>query len=231
MAASLDTERAGPVDTQTHPGIIRLTHWINALAMLIMIGSGWRIYNWHPIFPFQFPVMFTFGGEVLLSRAVHDEDGLSGAIQWHLLGMWILAINFLVYLSYGITSGHFRRDFFPLKPRAILGDFVAALRFRLAHRLGHYNAVQKAAYVGVLAAILLTILSGLSIWKPVQLQALTWLFGGFDNARIVHFAGMAAIVGFIVVHLALTFLVPKTLVSMIVGKASSPAHPPKGGAR
>jgi len=224
MTASLEREDEGAVDTQTHPRIVRATHWINALAMLIMVGSGWRIYNWHPIFPFHFPVMFTFGGDVWTSRAVHDEDGLAGAIQWHLLGMWILVLNFIVYLAYGFVSGHFRRDFFPLRPRAILKDFVAALRFRLAHRLGQYNAVQKAAYVGVLAAILLTILSGLSIWKPVQLQWLAWIFGGFDNARIVHFCGMAAIVGFVVVHLALTFLVPKTLVSMILGKASSPAH-------
>ena len=137
--------------------------------------------------------------------------------------MWLLVVNFAVYLAYGFASGHFRRDFLPLGPRAVLADFVAALRFRLAHRLGHYNAVQKAAYVGVLAAMLLTVLSGLSIWKPTQFQELTWLFGGFDNARVVHFLGMAAIVAFILVHLALVILVPKTLVAMIVGKTSGAA--------
>jgi thiosulfate reductase cytochrome b subunit len=136
----------------------------------------------------------------------------------------VLVLNLIVYLVVGVVSGHFRRDFLPLRPGAFLHDFVAALRFRLDHRLGQYNAVQKAFYWGVLAALLVTILSGLSIWKPVQLQELTWLFGGYEFARVVHFWGMAAIVAFLAVHIALTILVPKTLVAMIVGRASSSAH-------
>ena len=210
-------------DVQTHSRVVRVTHWLNAVAILIMIGSGWRIYNWQPILPFHFPVAVTLGGEVSYSEAVHNEDGLAGALQWHFAGMWLLVVNFVVYLVYGFASGHFRRDFLPLGPRAVLADFMAALRFRLVHRFGQYNAVQKAAYVGVLAAILLTVLSGLSIWKPTQFQELTWLFGGFDNARIVHFLGMSAIVLFILVHLTLVILVPKTLVAMIVGKTLAPA--------
>ena len=222
MTAQAPTGR-GQEDVQTHSRIVRATHWLNSAAMLIMIGSGWRIYNWEPILPFHFPVAFTLGGAESYSEAVHNEDGLAGALQWHFAGMWLLVVNFVVYLVYGFASGHFRRDFLPLGPRAVLADFMAALRFRLAHRLGHYNAVQKAAYVGVLAAILLTVLSGLSIWKPTQFQELTWLFGGFDNARVVHFLGMSAIVLFILVHLVLVVLVPKTLVAMIVGKASGRA--------
>ena len=108
---------------------------------------------------------------------------------------------------------------------------LAALRFRLDHRLGEYNAVQKIFYWGVLAAILVTILSGLSIWKPVQLQWLTWVFGGYEFARVVHFFGMAAIVAFLVVHIALTLLVPKTLVAMILGHASDTSHSRNGGQR
>ena len=211
------------VDVQHHPIIIRLTHWINAAAMLIMIGSGWRIYDWEPIFPFTFPFAITLGGNVTKSQAIHNEEGLAGALQWHFAGMWLLTINFVVYVAYGFASGHFRADFLPLSPRAILRDFAAALRFRLAHRLGHYNAVQKAAYVGVLSAIALMILSGLAIWKPTQFHGFAWFFGGFDNARIVHFFGMVAIVLFLVVHIALTALVPKTLVAMVIGDASSPA--------
>jgi thiosulfate reductase cytochrome b subunit len=212
-------------DTQNHSALVRLAHWGNALAMLIMIGSGWRIYDWDPIFPFSFPFEVTLGGDAMLSEAVHNEDGLAGALQWHFAGMWLLALCFLVYVGYGFGSGHFRRNFFPLDARAIVRDFGAALRFRLVHRLGHYNAVQKAAYIAVLAAIAAMILSGLAIWKPTQFRELAWLFGGFDNARIVHFLGMCAIALFIVVHLALTLLVPKTLVAMIFGRASSPAAP------
>ena len=142
--------------------------------------------------------------------------------------MWLLAVSFAIYIVHGIGSGRFRRHFLPLEPRAILRDFTAALRFRLVHRLGSYNAVQKAAYVGALSAIALMIASGLAIWKPTQFRELTWLLGGFDNARIVHFLGMAGIVLFLVVHLALTLLVPKTLVAMIMGRASSVSAPSVG---
>ena len=135
---------------------------------------------------------------------------------------------FLAFVIVGFASGHFRRDFLPLSPRAFVRDLWAALRFKLDHRLGEYNAVQKVLYCGVLAAILLTILSGLSIWKPVQLKWLTWLFGGYEFARVVHFFGMAAIVGFLVVHVLLTILVPKTFVAMALGRVPGAAHPPEG---
>jgi thiosulfate reductase cytochrome b subunit len=218
-----------PLDMQRHPLIVRLTHWLNALAMFVMVGSGWRIYDYYPALPidFGFPYAYTLGGDLSVSEALHSEDGLANALGWHFAGMWLLVVNFVIYLGYGFLSGHFRRDFLPVRPRAVLRDFLDALRFRLDHRLGHYNAVQKSFYWGVLIAILVTILSGLSIWKPVQLQELTWLFGGYEAARVVHFFGMAAIVGFLVVHVALTVLVPKTLVAMVLGRASSPApaHP------
>ena len=202
-------------------------HWINAAAILVMIGSGWRIYDYYPALPldFGFPYDWTLGGDMALSEALHNEDGLANALAWHFAAMWVLVLNFLAYLIVGVASGHFRRDFLPLSVGAFARDFFAAQRFRLEHRLGTYNAVQKVFYWGVLAAIVVTILSGLSIWKPVQLKELTWLFGGYEFARIVHFFGMAAIVVFLVVHIALTILVPKTLVAMIVGRASSAPRP------
>jgi thiosulfate reductase cytochrome b subunit len=135
--------------------------------------------------------------------------------------MWLLTINGIVYLAYGILSGHFRRVLFPVGPKAVLRDALAALQFRLPHRLGAYNAVQKALYLGVLAAGVIMVLSGLAIWKPAQFQELTWLFGGFDAARVVHFLGMAAIVLFLIVHIALVVIVPKTLPPMITGRASA----------
>ena len=208
-------------------------HWVNALAILVMIGSGWRIYDYYPALPidFGFPYDWTLGGDLSLSEAINNEDGLANALLWHFGAMWVLVLNYLAYLMVGFASGHFRRDFLPLSVGAFARDFVAALRFRLDHRLGEYNAVQKLFYWGVLAAILVTILSGLSIWKPVQLKELTWLFGGDEFARVVHFFSMAAIVVFLVVHIALTILVPKTLVAMIVGRASSAPRPQKGGPR
>jgi thiosulfate reductase cytochrome b subunit len=213
-------------EVQHHPLVVRITHWLTALAMLVMIGSGWRIYDFYPALPgdFQFRPDFTLGGEYTASEALHNEDGLANALGWHFAGMWLLVLSLAVYVTYGIVSGHFRRGFLPIWPRDLLHDFIAAVRFRLTHRLGTYNAVQKTFYCGVLLAILVMILSGLGIWKPVQFRELTWLFGGYEAARVVHFLGMAAIVGFLVVHVALTILVPKTLVAIIFGRASSPAH-------
>ena len=124
----------------------------------------------------------------------------------------------------GISAGISCRSRWEL----FLATFLRHCAASLGHQLGEYNAVQKVFYWGVLAAILVTILSGLSIWKPVQLQWLTWLFGGYEFARVVHFFGMAAIVGFLVVHLSLTALVPKTLVAMVVGRASDTPHPREG---
>ena len=190
-----------------HSRIVRVTHWVNALAMLIMIGSGWRIYNASPLFEgFIFPRDITLGG------------WLGGGLQWHFAGMWLLVGNGLVYVASGLLTGHFRRDFLPLRPREIARDFVAALRFRLPHVAGRYNAVQRLMYAGVLLLSILVVLSGLSIWKPVQFQELTALFGGYEGGRLVHFAAMAGIVGFIVVHLALVALVPRTLPTMIIGR-------------
>jgi thiosulfate reductase cytochrome b subunit len=205
-----------------HPLTVRITHWLNALAVFIMIASGWRIYNSDPIFAFYFPVELTLGGSYDGSVDIHNEDGLAGALQWHFAGMWLLAVNGIVYVIYGILSGHFRRTMLPVGPRAILRDAVAALKFQLPHRLGVYNAVQKTLYLGVITTGVIMVLSGLAIWKPGQFQELTWMFGGFDLARVIHFLGMVGIVLFLIVHIALVIIVPKTLPTMITGRA--PAH-------
>ena len=190
---------------RAHPAIVRLTHWTAAAAMICMIMSGWRIYNASPILPFMFPEWATLGG------------WLGGALNWHFAAMWALIGAGFVYLVYGVVSGHFLRDIRPAGPRAVLRDMVAALTLRLTHREGHYNAVQRLLYTGVLVVVVLTVTSGLSMWKPVQLGWLSWIFGGYAVARVIHFAMMAAIVCFIVVHLALVVLVPSTLRSMITG--------------
>jgi thiosulfate reductase cytochrome b subunit len=190
-----------------HPGWVRLTHWINAIAMLVMIGSGWRIFNASPLFDFAFPPAFTLGG------------WLAGALLWHFAAMWVLAVNGLVYLALGFATGRFRRKLLPITPRAVIADAAAALTFRLSHQdISVYNAVQKLLYAGVIVCAAVIVLSGVAIWKPVQFQELTALFGGYDAARWVHFAMMAAIVGFLVVHVSLALLVPKSLRAMVAGR-------------
>jgi thiosulfate reductase cytochrome b subunit len=190
-----------------HPLWVRVTHWLNALAMIVMIGSGWQIYNASPIFAFTFPRSITLGG------------WLAGGIMWHFAAMWRLVGNGLIYLAMGIASGRFRRKLLPISFSGILHDIKDALTFHLAHEdLSVYNYVQRLLYLGVIFAGIVVVLSGLSIWKPMQLQELTALFGGYDNARIVHFLAMATIVGFLVVHVLLAILVPKSLKAMIVGR-------------
>ena len=198
---------ATPAGEIIHPLWVRVTHWVNAFAMVVMIGSGWEIYNASPLFGFTYPKSITLGG------------WLAGALLWHFAAMWLLAVNGLAYIALGLATGRFRRKLFPLRPGEVIADAGAALRGKLAHDdLSVYNAVQKLLYLGVILAGIVIVLSGLSIWKPVQLQELTALFGGYDAARYVHFFTMAAIVGFVVIHVVMAFLVPKSLRAMITGR-------------
>jgi thiosulfate reductase cytochrome b subunit len=194
-----------------HPLVVRITHWINVLAMSIMILSGWRIYNASPLFGFRFPRDLTLGG------------WLGGALQWHFAAMWILALNGIAYLAYGLLRGHFKASFLPLSPRSVWQEFRNALRGSITHELGVYNAVQRAAYVGVIGVIVALVLSGLAIWKPVQFQELAALMGGFEGARWVHFIAMSLVAAFILVHITMVALVPRTFLPMLTGHAKTSA--------
>lgn len=190
-----------------HPMWLRICHWLNALAMLVMVASGWRIYNASPLFNFTFPAELTLGG------------WLGGALQWHFAGMWLFGINGVVYLLINIFSGRLKRKFWPLSPRELIKDFVAALRGKLAHEdLSHYNTVQKLAYLFVIFDGIILVCSGLVVWKSVQFPLLRELLGGYDNARFIHFYAMSGMVGFVVIHLIMVALVPKTLLAMLRGR-------------
>jgi thiosulfate reductase cytochrome b subunit len=206
-AVTSGTSASSPKGRVIHPWWVRITHWINAVAMVVMIMSGWQIYNASPIFDFSFPKAITLGG------------WLAGGIMWHFAAMWLLVVNGLVYLALGIATGRFRMKLFPIRLRDVIFDVKEALTFHLSHEdLSVYNSVQRLLYLGVILAGVVVVLSGLSIWKPIQLQELTALFGGYENARIVHFLAMSAIVGFLVVHVLLALLVPKSLRAMIIGR-------------
>jgi thiosulfate reductase cytochrome b subunit len=190
-----------------HPLVVRVTHWVNAFAILIMVLSGWRIYDASPLFGFSFPKSVTLGG------------WLAGALQWHFAAMWLLVINGTVYVSYGILSGHFKRKLLPLSPATVMRDLGAALRGKLAHQdLRIYNAAQRAAYLGVLVIGVVLVLSGLVIWKPVQFNTLSLVFGEYEGARFVHFFAMAALVSFVAIHVLMVVLVPRTLPTMFSGR-------------
>jgi thiosulfate reductase cytochrome b subunit len=189
------------------PAWVRTMHWINAFAMILMIMSGWQIYNASPLFNFRFSPSITLGG------------WLGGALLWHFAAMWILMINGLVYLITGFATGRFRRKLLPITPTGVISDVKAALTFKLGHDdLTKYNYVQKLLYAGIIVVGVVIVLSGLSIWKPVQLYYLVMLFGDYPTARYVHFICMALICLFLIVHVALALLVPKSLRAMIIGR-------------
>jgi len=189
------------------PAWVRAMHWTNAVAMILMIMSGWQIYNASPLFSFKFASTITLGG------------WLGGALLWHFAAMWLLMVNGLIYLITGFATGRFRTKLLPITPSGVLSDVKAALTFRLAHAdLSTYNYVQRMLYAGIIVVGVVIVLSGLSIWKPVQLSWLVALFGGYDWARYVHFFCMSAIVLFLIVHVALALLVPKSLRAMIIGR-------------
>jgi thiosulfate reductase cytochrome b subunit len=188
---------------------MRITHWLNALAVVVLVTSGWRIYDAAPFFPFTIPTVVTLGG------------WLGGALQWHFAAMWLLVFNGLVCLAMNIASGRLARKFFPVTPRGVLHDALAALKGQLSHADPRsYNSVQKLAYLFVMLDLVVIVLSGLVLWKSVQFPVLRDLLGGYDFARRIHFFAMAAIVAFVVVHLVMVALVPRTLLTMLRGRAS-----------
>lgn len=205
----------GQDQPRLHPLPLRTMHWTNAVAMILMISSGWAIYNDEVIFGWlHFPHWITIG------------NGPEGALQWHFLAMWILVANGIAYLAYGLRTGRFRRMLLPIRISEIIAEMRAALALKLGHDdLTRYNAVQRLLYVGIIAVIVLQVLSGLVVWKPVQFSELAYLFYSFQGARLIHFLCMVAIVGFLVVHVALALIVPKTLIAMLTGGPVVPTGP------
>ena len=196
-----------PEVVKVHPLVVRIAHWINALAILVMITSGWKIYNASPLFDFAFPDEITLGG------------WLAGALQWHFAAMWLFVLNGLIYVAYGIVSGHFRRKLLPLSPLGVLRDVGAALRGRLSHGdLTVYNAAQRAAYLALIFLLIVLVLSGLVLWKPVQFYWYGQFIGDYEGAQLLHFFAMAGVFFIVVVHIVMVVLVPRTFPSMFTGR-------------
>lgn len=205
--ASHPRHLASPGAGVIHPLWLRVTHWVDALAVAVMVASGWRIYNASPLFGFTFPDGVTMGG------------WLAGALQWHFAAMWLLAANGALYLVLNVASGRLFRRFFPVSLRGVARDALAALRGRLVHDdPRHYNQVQRAAYLFVVLDLVVLVLSGLVLWKSVQFGLLRELMGGYEAARRVHFAAMALLVAFVGLHLVMVALVPRSLRAMVVGR-------------
>jgi thiosulfate reductase cytochrome b subunit len=196
-----------PPGPPVHPGWLRVTHWVNVIAVTIMITSGWRIYNASPLFALRFPSEVTIGG------------WLGGALQWHFAGMWLLMINGLCYLAMNLVSGRLANKFFPIRSADVVNDLRAALHGTLSHAdPRHYNGIQRLAYLFVLMDLGLLVISGVVVWKSVQFPLLRELLGGYDTARLVHFVAMGVLLAFGVGHVLMVALVPRTLLTMLRGR-------------
>ena len=212
-----------------HPAALRLMHWLNAIATLLMIGSGWAIYNDNPLISWiKFPQTLILSGDPAVAFKQHGDAGFGGALSWHFAAMWLLVLNGIAYLIYGVLTGRFRRKLFPIMPKKVLVEVEKAVELKLDHSdITHYNAVQKLLYLGIIIVMILQVTAGLALWKPVQFSGLVALIGGFQGVRLVHFIGMSLICLFLLVHVALALIVPKTLVAIITGGPREPVSAAK----
>ncbi len=221
--------------TDRHHWVVRVTHWVNAVALTLMVGSGLRIFNAYPAFarkgeqfccyPFEhkaIPDILTFGG------------WLGGARHWHFAMMWVLVVNGLVYLTFIYLHGEWR-DLVPRKGDA--RDALAMIRFYLfvskthPHQ-GKHNAMQKATYCALPLLAIVIVLTGLAIWKPVQLGWITSIFGGYVWARYWHFMTMMALIVLSFAHIFMVFAVdPYSIQSIITGGYREDLSPEARNAR
>jgi thiosulfate reductase cytochrome b subunit len=212
MVQKASTKERGRV---VHPLFVRITHWINAFAVFAMLMSGLRIYNAAPLYEFRFPPELTLGG------------WLAGALAWHFAVMWLLVLNGVAYLLYGVFSGHFIRRLFSIGAMSAYRNVKLEMRHLLLHGTGEYNLIQRLLYVVVILDVSLLFVSGLALWKPVQFHDLGAWMGGYEGARRVHFYGMTVLALFILVHVSVASAIKGSIPSMLTGRL--PADEAKKG--
>jgi Ni/Fe-hydrogenase b-type cytochrome subunit len=218
-----------------HHAIVRITHWVNVLALTIMVASGLRIFNAYPSFarrgetfccyPFagkMIPASLTFGG------------WLAGARNWHFAMMWVLVVNGFVYLAFIYLHGEWR-DLVPR--RGLARDSIEMVKFYLTIRKDHprqgkHNALQRMAYFSMPIIGIIAVVTGIAIWKPVELAPLTNLMGGYVWARYWHFWSMLLLVILTIGHVFMVFTVdPYSIPAMITGRYREDLSPEARNAR
>jgi Ni/Fe-hydrogenase b-type cytochrome subunit len=226
--AVLEVERNDDVmePVYEHPWLVRFTHWINAVALFVMVGSGLQIFRAFPSFGakipqhdlLHWPKAFALGG------------WLAGGLQWHLTFVWIYVGSGLFYIGYEIASGNYRQVLFTPSDAPGVWPMVKHYFFFGQKPIQRevYNPLQKLAYTSAVVLAVLSILTGLAVWKPVQLSWLAWMMGGFHYARIWHFVVMWAILAFIFGHIVMVVLHGwRNFVSMLTGWRENPDYLPR----
>jgi thiosulfate reductase cytochrome b subunit len=200
-------------DRIIHPLFVRLTQWNSAFALFMKIMNGRKIYNAAPVYPLQFPPDITPGG------------WLAGALAGVFAKIWLLSINGIVYLVYGVVSGHYWRSLIRFQAMAAYRNIRLELKPLILHGPGEHNPVQRVLYNAVIWIVILLVFSGLTMWKPVQFQSLAHFFGGYDEARKVHFFATLGLALFTLIHLSIAMAVKGTIESMFSGRLAQ--KPPK----
>ena len=214
----IESAKTGEVEQAAyeHPWAVRFSHWLNAVSLLVMVASGFQIFRAFPSFGAKIPQKDLLNWP----KSLAIGGWLGGALQWHLTFMWIYLGTGLVYVAYQIFSGNYRQVLFVRRDLPGVWPMVRHYFFfgPKPPVTEAYNPLQKHAYTSAIGLGVLSVLSGIAIWKPVQLAPLTHLLGGYDTARYVHFFAMAAIVLFLMIHIVMAILVPKSLRAMITGR-------------
>jgi Ni/Fe-hydrogenase b-type cytochrome subunit len=224
-AVTIANARTGEVveAVYEHPFVVRFCHWVNAISLFVLVGSGFQIFRAFPSFGAKVPQ------NVLINwpKAYALGGWLGGGLQWHLTFMWIYIATGALYVGYELVSGNYRQILFV--PRDIRGVWPVVRHYFFfgAKPRGTeaYNPLQKLAYMSAILLGLLSVLTGLAIWKPIQFSWLAWLMGGFHLARLGHFLVMWAIIAFVVGHLVMVILHGwNNFVSILTGWKRSPEY-------
>lgn len=241
-AAALERAPTGREIIYRHTFIVRLTHWLNAIVLLVMLGSGLNIFNAHP--RLYWGRTGTNGDPSWLSingwphwMTIPGFQDLADARHWHFLFAWVLGLNGLAYLVWSLCIRHLQRDLVPTgRDLKGIGRSIAD-HAQLKHPTGEaakrYNVLQKLAYLGVIILILVMVCSGLTLSPGIDTAApwLLDLFGGRQSARSIHFICTSLIVAFVIVHLIEVVLAGpiNEVRSMITGRYVVPPDPASDG--
>ncbi len=210
-----------PRGRRLQPWPIRLSHWLNVPLLAIMAGSGLQIlaafpslgargepYRWYPFHGDPPPSWLRLG------------DWLAGARHWHFAFAWLFVANGLFYVTYWFASGEWRRRMF--RPRRDARSAVQTAAWYLRVRKsppeqGLYNGLQRLAYSTAILLAALSVLSGVALYKPVQMSWLARALGGYDFARALHFVALALLALFTIGHVIMVAFHPKSLLDQITG--------------
>lgn len=218
------SEDAAPVRAAyEHPWIIRATHWLTAVSLVVLTGSGLQIFAAFPGFGPKIPQEDLFN----VPEALRLGGWLAGALMWHLSFMWVFIGAGVAYLAYQLASGRYRMVLFT--PRDLPGVWPMVQHYSFFRAkppvVEPYNPLQKLAYTLTVVLGAASVLTGLVLYNPVQFSWLGWAMGGYTRTRLWHFLAMCGFLAFIPGHLLMVAVHGwKNFVSMLVGWKKDPEY-------